>query len=150
MDEIDSLSTIEDYLLNGVYPPSFSKNEKCSLRRRCRNNFKLEDGILMYQSRNRNSTSEETWRICVRTVKEKMRVLRSCHAGMEGGHLGRDKTIEKICSRFFWKNMTDDIKNYVKRCDSCQKMNARFTKSSAELHPIAVPPNVWKQVKFLS
>ena len=84
MDEIDSLSTIEDHLLNGVYPPSFSKNEKCSLRRRCRNNFKLEDGILMYQSRNRNSTSEETWRICVRTVKEKIRVLRSCHAGMEG------------------------------------------------------------------
>lgn len=61
-----------------------------------------------------------------------------------GGHLCRDKTVEKICSRFFWKNMTDDIKDYVKRCDSCQRMNARFVKASA----IPVLPDVWKQVRL--
>ena len=65
---------------------------------------------------------------------------------IEGGHLGRDKTIEKICSRFFWKNMTEDIKDFVKRCPKCQTMNASFNKSNAVLHPVPVEPDVWKQV----
>ncbi len=65
-----------------------------------------------------------------------------------GGQLGRDKTIEKICSRFFWKNMTDDIKEYVRRCDKCQRMNAKFHKSNAKLHPVVVHPAVWNQVSI--
>ena len=28
-----------------------------------------------------------------------------------GGHLGGDKTVEKICSRFHWKKMTEDIRD---------------------------------------
>ena len=64
-----------------------------------------------------------------------------------GGHLGRDKTLEKLCSRFFWKNMTEDIRLYVQQCDKCQRMNAKFTKSNAKLHPISVEPQVWHQVK---
>ena len=65
---------------------------------------------------------------------------------LAGGHLGRDKTLEKLCSRFFWKNMTDDIRLYVQQCDKCQRMNAKFIKSTAKLHPIAVEPRVWHQV----
>ena len=63
-----------------------------------------------------------------------------------GGHLGRDKTLEKICTRFFWKSMTDDIREYVQQCDKCQRMNAKFNKSNAKLHSVAVKPQVWHRV----
>ncbi len=65
-----------------------------------------------------------------------------------GGHFGRDKTIEKICSRFFWKNMTDDIKEYVRRCDKCQRMSGKFHKCNSKLHPVVVHPAVWNQVSI--
>ena len=43
--------------------------------------------------------------------------------------------------------MTDDIKEYVRKCEKCQKMNASFQKSNHQLHPIPVQPDVWKQVR---
>ena len=63
-----------------------------------------------------------------------------------GGHLGRDKTIEKITSRFYWRNMNAEIREFVAHCDRCQKTNPTFAKSNAKLHPIAVESNVWHKV----
>ena len=63
-----------------------------------------------------------------------------------GSHLGRDKTIQKISSRFFWKNINEDIRIFVQHCDKCQRTNAKFSKSNAKLHPIVPMPNVWHLV----
>ena len=63
------------------------------------------------------------------------------------GHLGRDKTIEKVCSRMYWgKNMSAEIKDYVKTCDVCQRVNDKFQSPPTELHPVSMSPEVWKQV----
>ncbi len=51
-----------------------------------------------------------------------------------GGHFGRDKTVEKIFSRFYWKNMYE-IRDFVQQCTKCQQMNARFLKSNATPTP---------------
>ena len=67
-----------------------------------------------------------------------------------GGHLGRDKTCEKICSRFYWgKGMPKEIERYIATCDVCQRINGVFKKCSTGLQPIPVPPKVWNQVKML-
>ena len=79
---MEELKTIELYLLRGEYPTGYTKADKANLRRKCRNNFKLEDGMLYYR---RNVSNEcEPWRICVKTEDEKRRVLESCHGGVEG------------------------------------------------------------------
>ena len=38
-----------------------------------------------------------------------------------GGHFGRDKTTQKICSRYYWQDMTMQIRDYVQTCDTCQR-----------------------------
>ena len=48
--------------------------------------------------------------------------------------MGGDKTVEKICSQFFWKNISDDIQEFVQQCTKCQQMN----ESNAKLHPVPV------------
>ena len=64
-----------------------------------------------------------------------------------GGHLGRDKTLEKICSRFYLgRGMAEEIKEFVRTCDKCQRVNDKFHKPTAVLHPIPVTPEVWNQV----
>lgn len=71
-------------------------------------------------------------------------ILHDTHAG---GHLGRDKTIDKVCSRFYWgRKMAAEVKEYVKTCDICQRVNDVFLKPQVELHPIPVTAGVWKQV----
>ena len=46
-----------------------------------------------------------------------------------GYHLGRDKTIEKVSSRFYWRNINEEIRKFVQHCEQCQKMNAKFPKT---------------------
>lgn len=64
-----------------------------------------------------------------------------------GGHLGRDKTYQKIAERFHWKSLWNDVEQYVKTCSVCQRTNdVKFSKQAAALHPIPVKPEVWRQV----
>ena len=48
----------------------------------CRNNYKMEDGVLHYR-KNVNG-KEAVWRTCIRSDEEKKRVMESCHNGLAG------------------------------------------------------------------
>ena len=54
--------------------------------------------------------------------------------------------MQKACSRFYWHDMTNDIKEHVRTCDTCQRTNRKLSKASAKLHPIPVRSEVWHQV----
>lgn len=49
-------------------------------------------------------------------------VLRDSHDTPQAGHLGRDKTLDRIRQNFYWPGMTLDIKNYVDECETCVKV----------------------------
>eukprot|EP00731_Ephydatia_muelleri_P003205 Em0001g3205a len=79
----EELRAVEKYLIYGEYEEGMEKGEKANFRRKCRNNYKLEDGVLHYR---KNITCEgkddALWRVCVRSDEEKERILESCHAGV--------------------------------------------------------------------
>ncbi len=63
------------------------------------------------------------------------------------GHLGRDKTTQKIADRFYWKNLWYDAREFVQQCNICQRTNdAKFQKQAAPFHPIPVKSKVLNQV----
>ena len=80
------LDEVEKYLMRGECLAEFSKAEKANLRRRCRSNFKVEDGIVEYRTARKQGEEAgvDEWRVCVRTKEEKARVLESCHVGIAG------------------------------------------------------------------
>ena len=43
----------------------------------------------------------------------KVQILEACHNGRTGGHFGRDKTLEKIVRRYYWKGICNDTENWV-------------------------------------
>ena len=53
------LKAVENYLHRGDYPDDYSKGEKANLRRKCRNNFKLEAGILYYRKATEKRSEDE-------------------------------------------------------------------------------------------
>lgn len=77
---MEELKIVKRYLLHNDYPPGYTKADKVNLRCKCRNNFKLEEGMLYY--RRHVSDEEEPWRIRMHTEDEKRRVLESCHGGV--------------------------------------------------------------------
>lgn len=42
-----------------------------------------------------------------------------------GGHCGRHKLYAKLRTKYFWKNMTKDIANFIRNCDKCNHNKVR-------------------------
>ena len=64
-----------------------------------------------------------------------------------GGHLGVNKTLSKITPRFYWPELTADVRTFVSSCDRCQRVNySSLPKGNEELHPVPVPSRIWAQV----
>ena len=58
-------------------------------------------------------------------------IIEMYHAGVQGddvddtakytgGHVGINKTQDKVSSRFYWPNIREDIAQYCKMCEQCQ------------------------------
>lgn len=58
-------------------------------------------------------------RLCI-PDEYKTLILRSCHDEATSGHLGIQRTLQKIAKRFFWHDMAQDVTNYVRACRQCQ------------------------------
>ena len=63
-----------------------------------------------------------------------------------GGHLGRDKTYEKVRKRFWWPRMVQDVRDFIAACDASQRNSNQLKKVTNPLTPIPVPPKVWSKV----
>ena len=43
------------------------------------------------------------------------------HASLFGGHLGRNRTLARLAHRFYWSEMSDDVKEWLAQCVACVK-----------------------------
>ena len=78
--------------------------------------------------------------------EQKEKIFKSCHSDRLSGYFGRDKTRDKICSRFFWPGMYQEILDKIARFDICQRAAKKFNKKHFELLSIPVKPEVWNMI----
>ncbi|KAF0751828.1 Integrase H2C2 domain-containing protein [Aphis craccivora] len=52
---------------------------------------------------------------------------------------GRDTTQRLIKQRYFWYQMSDDVWDFIMRCDSCQRVNPTSLKVVPELKSVEIP-----------
>lgn len=60
-------------------------------------------------------------RIYLNDQNDIKKVIKETHDSLIGGHIGIRRSILKLKSIYFWKNMKSDIKNYIRNCEQCQK-----------------------------
>eukprot|EP00253_Pinus_taeda_P035980 PITA_35980 len=79
-------------------------------------------------------TTKTPWR-CVRE-DEMPDILKACHDEPCGGHFADKRTAYKILSLgYFWPSLFKDAKQYVKRCDSCQRVGKPTLLNEIPLQP---------------
>ena len=76
---------------------------------------------------------------------ERKAAIESVHCVETGGHLGIDKTLDKLKERFFWPELTKDVKTYIKECYHCQSVKAPKSYPVPPLIPIT-PSGTWQLV----
>ena len=57
-------------------------------------------------------------------------IIKIVHEDSASAHPGMTQTINKIQNHYYWKNMTVDIKNYIKKCMKCNTLKATKIKGT--------------------
>lgn len=118
-DIFNSLIKLRDWLLNDkilkICLPritfSYDKLSWGKIRSMIRFIFRKTDiSIIIYHDILTNPEPEE-----ITTI------LQENHTSPTAGHSGFHRTYNRIKKHFKWNNMKNDIKNFIKTCESCQK-----------------------------
>ena len=131
------LTLVENYLRHQKFPDCIStKGDKANFRRACKK-FSVANGQLLYNGN-----------ILVVTDKQRrVDLIHYVHQGLGSSveavamssHLGRTSTYHKASSRFYWYTLVNDVADYIKGCDNCQKHLSMPRKVKEELKNVAVP-----------
>ena len=66
-------------------------------------------------------TGEENTCKLVVPEKHRGRVLENAHREVTAGHLGVEKTYERIAQEYYWPRVWHDVYQFVQECDECQR-----------------------------
>lgn len=70
------------------------------------------------------------------------------HDALLAGHLGMDKTCELVSRHYYWPNMRDFVREYVRTCANCQRNKSTNAKSPGLLQPLPIPEQNWEHVSM--
>jgi len=79
-------------------------------------------------------------------MEGKMRdvLLKECHDGPFAGHGGVKHTTTFFKKSYYWPNLKDDAKEYVKTYLTCQQNKTLNKKQAGLLQPLPIPEGPWE------
>ncbi|XP_041461220.1 uncharacterized protein LOC121412474 [Lytechinus variegatus] len=102
--------------------------------------FYMKDDILMRRWRPPDASLDEDWRVIHQVVVPKVfrrQILKVSHETGLGGHLGVNKTVNRILKHFFWPGLRSDVSEFCRACHACQVVGKPNQKiPPAPLRPI--------------
>ena len=118
-------------LSNALPPEEAAKVGEC---------FYLKSGILMRKWRPPNAPVDQEWQVFHQIVVPTIyrgSIISLAHDTPMAGHLGINKTYQKILNYFYWPGMKRDVCQYCKSCHVCQMVGKPNQKiPPAPLQPI--------------
>ena len=111
-------------------PENLNTQQQAAIRRKARY-FIVINGELYKKNKN-------NFQRPLKVVKthEIETILYNTHSDPLAGHFSVEETFRRIKIRYYWPQMFNDIRSYVKSCDECQKRGKN--KRTEPLHPIKV------------
>ena len=78
----------------------------------------------------------------------KAQVLQQVHASPLGCHSGYLKSFQRLKKDFYWTGMVGDLKQFVKECDTCQRLKNETCLPAGLLQPLAIPDRPWLDISM--
>uniref|UniRef100_A0A3Q3B2I2 Gypsy retrotransposon integrase-like protein 1 n=1 Tax=Kryptolebias marmoratus TaxID=37003 RepID=A0A3Q3B2I2_KRYMA len=75
-------------------------------------------------------------------------VLRFCHTSRLFCHPGMSKTLRVVQSRFWWKGLTKDVKEFVAACRVCSQAKPSHRPPAGLLRPLPIPHRPWSHISM--
>jgi hypothetical protein len=61
-------------------------------------------------------------------------LLTELHGGSSGGHLGVNKTFNKVRQRYYWLQARNDVEKWCQQCDTCAVSRGSRTRNWGQMH----------------
>ena len=100
------------------------------------NDYVIIDGLLYHIAKLIRFEPDPILQLVIPNILKQV-VLEGFHAAVGGGHVGLEKTYQKIRSKYFWPNCYKNVVEYVQQCEVCQRRGLR--KLRAELQDSEKP-----------
>jgi hypothetical protein len=126
----DQYQEIAQYLVTHMRPEGMSAGEFWRLRKNSAD-YSVRDRLLW-----RNATKIYPPRLVLDEDGQKSTVLHRLHS--KTGHPGRESTYWKVATRYWWRGMYTDVRNFVRSCEPCQKKSKR--RLHGALYPMKCVP----------
>lgn len=83
--------------------------------------------------------------LCYPVEEDRPHLVRECHEGCLGGHLGVDRMVSRIQRTWHWPGITAQVRSWVASCEGCQRRKpVHFHRRS--LLQVLVPEGPWNRV----
>ena len=115
--EPEHYQNLKIFLETAEYPSNLPPTQKEQLKRKSKY-FCIKNNQL-YKRNQKKQTTKKLLKVVQKHEVEA--ILYLMHNHPTGAHFGTDKMFDKIKRQYFWPQMFEHIRNYVKTCDSCQK-----------------------------
>jgi hypothetical protein len=116
----------------------FAKEVKENIQKGIKSHFHLRNGLLWYKKN------------CLYVLEKRLRdvLLKECHDGPLAGHDGAKHTTTFLKKSYYWPNLKDDVKEYVKTCLTCQQNRTLNKKQTRLLQPLSILKGLWESVSM--
>ena len=130
------LSTLVHYLETSELPENDKLAKSLLLKE---DQFYIgDDGLLYHLEHKFRRNSCEPISQLVIPEHFKFEILSNAHDHVTGGHLGTNKTYQKLRARYWWRGMFKDTEHWCKSCVDCSMRKTPRTNLKAPLIPIPV------------
>ena len=84
--------------------------------------LKLVNGVLYRSFESEDDAATHLQLVVPPSLKPQ--ILKALHDDCAGGHLGSEKTLQKVRRRFYWPFMSPDVEAYCRSCPDCEARNS--------------------------
>ena len=117
--EDKAIKTIRDLMLiSGERPTIVTSDKELDILMKQWSVLEIKNNVL-YRKWENDDKSITLQLIVPKSIRKEIMI--QLHNSRLAGHLGREKTLKKIQSRFYWPGMSTDVRRWCQNCMFCQK-----------------------------
>ena len=76
----------------------------------------------------------------------RMRLIQSIHDSPLSGDLGRESTRELLVCEYTWPGMTQDVRRFMRNCNTCGKSKIWREQKHGLLKPLPISERIWSEL----
>ncbi|KAI2644628.1 Transposon Tf2-6 polyprotein [Labeo rohita] len=77
---------------------------------------------------------------------QRVNLIHATHTSLGTGHPGANNTLSLLTDRFWWPDMTRDVRRYVQGCKECAMSKSPRHLPAGKLHPLPIPNRPWSHL----